>query len=89
MNGFRIDVPVASEGFVFNLPDIDHSDWEPSEVAAEGIVWVIEQPATRTGRNDGMAALRAEHGIMASRAARPHTQSPDLVTRTHLRPPGA
>jgi len=87
VNGFRIDVPVASEGFVFNLPDIDHSDWEPSEVAAEGIVWMIEQPTSWTGRNEGMAALRAEHGIMASRAARPHVQSPDLVTRTHLRPP--
>ncbi len=36
VNTFRIDVPVASEGFVFNLPDVDHSDWEPSEVAAEG-----------------------------------------------------
>src|SRR4051794_15371104 len=45
VNTFRIDVPVASEGFVYNLPDGDHSDWEPSEVAAEGIVWMIEQPA--------------------------------------------
>lgn len=88
VNGFRIDVPVASEGFVFNLPDVDHSDWEPSEVAAEGIVWMIEQPAAWSGRNEGMAALRAEHRIMASRAGRPHTQSPDLVTRTHLRPLG-
>ncbi|MFM8238655.1 MAG: SDR family NAD(P)-dependent oxidoreductase [Actinomycetota bacterium] len=89
VNGFRIDVPVASEGFVFNLPDVDHSDWEPSEVAAEGIVWMIEQPAAWSGHNEGMAALLAEHGIMASRAVRPHTQSPDLVTRTHLRPLGS
>lgn len=86
VNTFRIDVPVASEGFVFNLPEVDRSDWEPSEVAAEGIVWMIEQPPSYTGHNDGMATLRAEHGIMASRAERPHTQQPTIVTETHLRP---
>jgi citronellol/citronellal dehydrogenase len=68
VNTFRIDVPVASEGFVFNLPDADTSDWEPSEVAAEGIVWMLEQPPSYTGHNVGMARLRADQGIMASRA---------------------
>jgi citronellol/citronellal dehydrogenase len=87
VNTFRIDVPVASEGFVFNLPDADHSDWEPSEVAAEGIVWMLEQPASYTGHNVGMARLRAEAGIMASRAARPHSMQTAIVTDTHLRPP--
>src|SRR3954447_7050109 len=86
VNTFRIDVPVASEGFVFNLPDADHSDWEPSEVAAEGIVWMLEQPPGYTGHNVGMAALREEQGIMASRAERPHTQQTRIVTDTHLRP---
>ena len=86
VNTFRIDVPVASEGFVANLPGADTSDWEPSEVAAEGIVWMLEQPPSYTGHNVGMAELRAEHGIMPSRAARPHSQSPDLVRHTHLRP---
>jgi citronellol/citronellal dehydrogenase len=86
VNTFRIDVPVASEGFVFNMPDADHSDWEPSEVAAEGIVWMVEQPPSYTGHNAGMARLRAEHGIMPSRASRHHRQQPSLVTETHLRP---
>jgi NAD(P)-dependent dehydrogenase (short-subunit alcohol dehydrogenase family) len=85
VNTFRIDVPVASEGFLFNFPGADTSDWEPPEVAAEGIVWMIEQPASYTGHNAGMARLRKDHGIMASRAARPHTQA-DIVTETHLRP---
>jgi citronellol/citronellal dehydrogenase len=67
VNTFRIDVPVASEGFVANLPDVDHSDWEPTEVPAEGIVWMLRQPPAYTGHNVGMAALRNEHGIMASR----------------------
>jgi NAD(P)-dependent dehydrogenase (short-subunit alcohol dehydrogenase family) len=70
VNTFRIDVPVASEGFVANAPDLDHSDWEPTEVAAEGICWMLRQPASYTGRNESMARLAAEHGIMASQVGR-------------------
>lgn len=80
VNTFRIDIPVASEGFVYNLPDFDHSDWEPSEVAAEGIVWMITRPDDYTGVNAGMQGLREQHGIMTSRAERPHTQGARLVT---------
>jgi citronellol/citronellal dehydrogenase len=69
VNTFRIDVPVASEGFVANTPGFDHSGWEPTEVPAEGIVWMLRQPASYTGHNVGMAALRDEQGIMASRVA--------------------
>jgi NAD(P)-dependent dehydrogenase (short-subunit alcohol dehydrogenase family) len=71
VNTFRIDVPVASEGFVANLPDVDHDDWEPTEVPAEGILWMLRQPADYTGHNVGMVELRAAHGIMRSRAKRP------------------
>jgi NAD(P)-dependent dehydrogenase (short-subunit alcohol dehydrogenase family) len=71
VNTFRIDVPVASEGFVANLPDVDHDDWEPTEVAAEGIVWMLEQPLEYTGINAGMQELRERHGIMKSKAKRP------------------
>ncbi len=78
VNTFRIDVPVASEGFLAALPDVDHSDWEPAEVAAEGIVWMVSQPPSYTGHNVGMAHLRATEGIMASKAARPHTQAPSM-----------
>jgi hypothetical protein len=35
-----------------------------------------------------MQALRDEHGIMASRAARLHRQRRDITTATHLRPVG-
>jgi len=86
VNTFRIDIPVASEGFLANLPDADHSDWEPPEVAAEGIVWMLEQPAFYTGHNVGMAELRASEGIMPTRAERPHRQRDTIATRTHLRP---
>jgi len=72
VNCFRIDVPVASEGFVANLPDADHSDWEPSDVAAEGIVWMLHQPASYTGQRESMHGLRHREGIMVSRSARPY-----------------
>ena len=71
VNTFRIDVPVASEGFVANLPEVDHDDWEPTEVPAEGIVWMLRQPPDYTGHNVGMVELRAAHGIMPSRTKRP------------------
>ena len=54
-----------------NLPDVDHDDWEPTEVPAEGILWMLRQPPDYTGHNVGMVELRAAHGIMPSRAKRP------------------
>jgi citronellol/citronellal dehydrogenase len=87
VNTFRIDVPVASEGFLAALPDVDHSDWEPPSVAAEGILWMLTQGASYTGHNVGMAALRAQHGIMPSRAARPHQQATSMVTVSPLNRP--
>ena len=76
VNCFRIDVPVYSEGFAANAPDLDQSDWEPSEVAAEGILWVLRQPVTYSGELLSMWALRQREGIMASRARRPFTGTP-------------
>lgn len=85
VNTFRIDVPVASEGFLAAMPDVDHSDWEPPAVAAEGIVWMLRQPPDYTGHNAGMARLRAEHGIMASRAERAHVQAATMNTTSPMR----
>jgi citronellol/citronellal dehydrogenase len=70
-NVFRIDVPVASEGFVANTPTADHSDWEPSAVAAEGILWMLRQPVSYSGQLESMAHLAHREGIMPSVAARP------------------
>ncbi|HMD45233.1 MAG TPA: SDR family NAD(P)-dependent oxidoreductase [Acidimicrobiales bacterium] len=76
VNCFRIDVAVASEGFIANTPGADHSQWEPSEVAAEGIVWMATRPPEYSGRRESMFALRAREGIMASRVAHPATEAP-------------
>jgi NAD(P)-dependent dehydrogenase (short-subunit alcohol dehydrogenase family) len=64
VNAYRIDIPVASEGFVANAPDADHSTWERSEVAAEGAVWMLEQPPSFTGNVVSMSWLRETEGIM-------------------------
>jgi NAD(P)-dependent dehydrogenase (short-subunit alcohol dehydrogenase family) len=76
VNCFRIDIAIASEGFVANTPGADHSNWEPSEVAAEGIVWMARQPVTYSGHRESMFALRHREGIMASRLANPATEAP-------------
>jgi NAD(P)-dependent dehydrogenase (short-subunit alcohol dehydrogenase family) len=76
VNCFRIDVPVASEGFVANMPDADTSTWEPAEVAAEGILWILRQPLEYTGRRESMYHLREREGIMSSRASRPSSGPP-------------
>jgi NAD(P)-dependent dehydrogenase (short-subunit alcohol dehydrogenase family) len=78
VNCFRIDIGVASEGFVANTPGADHSAWEPSEVAAEGILWMVRQPPVYSGRRESMFALRQREGIMASRIAHPATEAPPV-----------
>lgn len=72
VNCFRIDVSVASEGYLANAPDADHATWEPCEVAAEGVVWMLRQPMPYSGWRESMRELREREGIMASRAPQPN-----------------
>jgi len=83
-NVFRIDIPVASEGFVANTPGQDRSGWEPCEVPAEGIVWVLRQPPEYSGHLLSMFELRRDKGIMKSRAEQPYTGTPPLRIVTGL-----
>jgi NAD(P)-dependent dehydrogenase (short-subunit alcohol dehydrogenase family) len=75
VNCFRIDIAVASEGFIANAPSADHSGWEPSSVAAEGIVWMLQQPDSYSGRRESMLGLRRREQIMVSRVASPSTSA--------------
>jgi citronellol/citronellal dehydrogenase len=86
VNCFRIDVAVASEGFVANTPGVDHSNWEPADVAAEGIVWMVRQPPSYSGRRESMFALREREGIMASRVPAPPTTAPPVELFDGLAP---
>lgn len=73
VNCFRIDLPVASEGFVANTPGEARDNWEACDVVAEGIVWMLRQPVEFSGQLLSMNSLRDSEGIMASRAKRAFT----------------
>ena len=60
VNCYRIDVQVASEGYVLNFPGADHSAWVDPSTAADGAIWMLEQPVGWTGRIVSMLEL-AEH----------------------------
>jgi len=70
VNCLRIDVPIASEGFVYNAPELDKSDWEPTEVSAEAALWMLGRPPDFTGQVLGITDLRREHGVARSRLER-------------------
>tara|TARA_R110001599_G_scaffold353869_1_gene601214 strand:- start:24983 stop:25825 length:843 start_codon:yes stop_codon:yes gene_type:complete len=68
VNCFRIDMTVASEGFVANTPGLPRGNWEPCAVVAEGILWSLLQPVEFSGQLMSMNKLRHSEGIMNSRA---------------------
>ena len=78
VNCFRIDIPVASEGTLANMGDIDLIDWEPTSVPADGIIWMLEQPDHYSGRCESMWDLRHREKIMPTRAEREFTTKPPL-----------
>jgi NAD(P)-dependent dehydrogenase (short-subunit alcohol dehydrogenase family) len=80
VNCFRIDLAVASEGFIANTPGVDRSTWEPCEVAAEGILWMLRQPASYSGQLESMVGLRQREGIMKSRAEVQVDPGPPVTT---------
>jgi NAD(P)-dependent dehydrogenase (short-subunit alcohol dehydrogenase family) len=91
VNCFRIDIPVATEGFMANVPDGDHDSWEPAEVAADGNIWMLRQPLPYTGWRETMQQLGLREGIMASQAKRQNDRPfritelfNRLYTETHL-----
>jgi len=71
VNCLRIDTAVATEGFMMNAPDGDHASWTPPEVAAAGLIWMLQQPTTYTGQVESMVGLARRTGCMPSVAARP------------------
>ena len=57
VNCYRIDWPLATEGNINNFPDTDRSTWVDPATAADGAVWMLEQPAAWTGRIISMLEL--------------------------------
>ncbi|MCE2524799.1 MAG: SDR family NAD(P)-dependent oxidoreductase [Acidimicrobiia bacterium] len=60
VNCYRIDWPMATDGNLSNFPDADHSTWIDPATAADGAIWMLEQPVDWTGRIVTMLEL-AEH----------------------------
>ncbi|MXZ30729.1 MAG: SDR family NAD(P)-dependent oxidoreductase [Acidimicrobiia bacterium] len=60
VNCYRIDVQVATEGYLANAPEADHAAWADAATAADGAVWMLTQPTDWTGRVVPMLAL-ADH----------------------------
>src|SRR5207247_459724 len=87
VNCFRIDVPIAAEGFVYNAPELDKSDWEPTEVGGEGALWMLAQPPEFTGQVLGITDLRRRHGVAQSRVQRSPCGGHPLPALRAARPP--
>jgi citronellol/citronellal dehydrogenase len=87
LNCLRIDVPVASEGFIANVPDTTYDDWEPPETPAEGVQWILNQPISMTGQLLSLTRLRDELGIMASRTRVPFIPYPGQVNSWNVGTP--
>jgi NAD(P)-dependent dehydrogenase (short-subunit alcohol dehydrogenase family) len=68
VNCFRIDMSIASEGFMSNMPNDSYDDWEPCEVPAEGVMWILHHPPTFTGKLLSLQEMRQEFGIMPTQA---------------------
>jgi len=67
-NCLRVDVPIASEGFVLNFSGkgLDESRWKSVEVGAEAALWMLAQtPADFNGVNIGITELRERYGLPA------------------------
>ncbi len=68
VNCLRVDVPIASEGFVMNFGDrpMDKSRWEKTAVGAEAALWMLRQdPAGFNGVNIGITGLREKYSVPA------------------------
>lgn len=50
VNALQIERFVASEGFVYQLPDADHSTWDKPETVGEAALWLIQRDASFTGQ---------------------------------------
>ena len=69
VNCLRIDIPLASEGFVYNAPELDKTDWQPTEVGAAAAIWMLGRPPTFNGHVKSLSELRREGDVTRGRVA--------------------
>ena len=58
VNALRIELMIASEGWVYQNPNADRSEWEKPEAASEASLWLAVQPAGWTANVITIAEIR-------------------------------
>lgn len=56
-----LELSVVTEGYVFNRPDADTSDWEQPDIMGEAALWIIKHGDRYNGRIVTIADLRADY----------------------------
>ena len=62
VNALRIEMSIATEGWMFRNPGMDFSDWEKPEAASEAALWMVTQPADWSGNVVTIAEAREAMG---------------------------
>jgi citronellol/citronellal dehydrogenase len=50
VNALRIELNIATEGWMFRNPNVDFSTWDKPEAASEAALWMACQPTSYTGK---------------------------------------
>ena len=62
VNCLRIELSIASEGWMYRNPGTDYSDWEKPDAASGAVLWMATQPMDWTGNIVTIAEARAAMG---------------------------
>ncbi len=62
VNALRIELNIATEGWMFRNPEIDYSDWEKPAAAAECTLWLATRDSSYTGNVVTIAEVREAMG---------------------------
>lgn len=67
VNSLKVDIAIASEGFIFVSPGVDTSTWDRTEVGGEAAIWMLKQGPKYTGKVVTITELRKKHGVALPR----------------------
>jgi citronellol/citronellal dehydrogenase len=65
VNCLRIEMSIATEGWMYRNPGMDFSDWEKPDAASEATLWIATQPLDWTGNVITIADVRTAMGKAA------------------------
>lgn len=62
VTSLQLELSVVTEGYVFNSPGVDTSNWEQPEIMGEAVLWIIGHGDRYTGRVITIGELREDYG---------------------------